>query len=417
MRLLRFIVLHSVLLSIVLTYNFWYNQIMFTLLTKIFIKNYQDVKNQKVRQKYGTLAGFYGIFLNLVLFSIKLTAGLISKSIAITADALNNLSDAGASIITVLGFKLSGKKPDKDHPFGHGRFEYITGLFVSVLILMMGFELLKSSISSIINPQVVKSSYLAISILIVSILTKAYMYFFNHRVAKKIDSASMEATAKDSLSDTISTFVVLICSILYFCGFDKFPIDGIAGLLVSIFILKNGIDSIKDTIQPLLGKAPQKEFVDEIEKTVMAHKIVEATHDLVVHDYGPGRLMISLHAEVDGTKNVFDIHDEIDNIEVELSKKFNCDAVIHMDPIDVHSSEIKQLKELVRKIAKSIDDTLSIHDLRIVPGNTHTNVLFDLVKPHECKLSDSQVKQIIQNKVYEQLPKYNCVIKVEPPFV
>lgn len=390
---------------------------MFSLLTKIFIKNYNDVKNPIVRQQYGTLSGAYGIFLNALLFCIKLVAGLLTKSIAITADAMNNLSDAGASIITVLGFRLAGKKPDQEHPFGHGRFEYITGIFVSILILVMGLELLKTSVISILNPEQVIGSWLSICILVISIFVKTYMYFFNHHVAKKINSASMEATAKDSLSDTISTSVVLISTIIYMLNITKLPVDGIAGLFVSIFILKNGFDSVKDTIRPLLGQPPEKEFVAEIEKLVMSYDIVEGIHDLIVHDYGLGRVMISLHAEVDGTKNIFDIHDEIDNIEVALSKKFNCSATIHMDPIDVKSKEVKTLKELVGKCAKELDPNLSIHDLRIVPGTTHTNVLFDLVKPHECKIPDEQLSQMLAKKISDLKPKYFCVIKVEPPFI
>lgn len=390
---------------------------MFALLIKIFIKTPEDVKNPEVRQRYGTLAGAYGIVLNVFLFLIKLFAGILSKSIAITADAMNNLSDAGASIVTILGFKLSGMKPDKDHPFGHGRFEYITGLFVSVLILIMGFELLKSSVESIIKPKEISCSLLSIVILLVSIFVKAYMYFFNHSVAKKITSTSMEATAKDSLSDTISTFVVLISSLVNIFNLTDFPVDGIAGLFVSLFILKSGIDSVRETIQPLLGQPPEKEFVDQIEECVMTHSMVIGIHDLIVHDYGPGRVMVSLHAEVDGKQNIFEIHDEIDNIEVELSEKFNCLATIHMDPIDVDSKVVHQLKELIKDIASRIDCNLSIHDLRIVPGLTHTNVLFDLVKPYECKISDSAILQEVSNKVKEKFPNHNCVIKIETPYL
>lgn len=227
----------------------------------------------------------------------------------------------------------------------------------------------------------------------------------------------MEATAKDSLSDTVSTFVVLISTVIYMLNLTNLPVDGIAGLFVSLFIIKNGIESVRDTIQPLLGQPPEKEFVEEIERLVMSHEIVEGIHDLIVHDYGPGRVMVSLHAEVDGTKNIFDIHDEIDNIEVELGEKFNCTATIHMDPIDINSREIKELKELVKTCAKEIYADLTIHDLRIVPGTTHTNVLFDLVKPHECTIPDSRLSEMLSKKVNDLKPKYFCVIKVEPPFV
>lgn len=390
---------------------------MFSLLTRIFIKNYTDVKNPDVRRQYGALSGVFGIFLNLLLFGIKLTAGFISRSIAITADAMNNLSDAGASIITVLGFKLAGKKPDKNHPFGHGRFEYVTGLFVSFLILMMGFELLKSSVAAVLHPEPVSGTMISVVILVISICVKAYMYFFNHAVSKKINSASMEATAKDSLSDTVSTSVVLVSTVLYMFHVTELPVDGIAGLVVSVFILKNGYDSVRDTIQPLLGQPPEKEFVEEIDRVVMAHKMVSGIHDLIVHDYGPGRVMVSLHAEVDGTENIFAVHDEIDNIETELNEKFNCSATIHMDPVDVNSSELKELKEIVKSCATEIAPELSVHDLRIVPGTTHTNIVFDLVKPHECDIPDAKLSETLSEKVRACKPNCCCVIKVEPSFV
>lgn len=390
---------------------------MFTLLTKIFIKNYDDVKNPVVRQKYGELSGAYGIFLNVILFLIKFLAGLFSKSLAIIADAMNNLSDAGASVITVLGFKLSGKKPDRDHPFGHGRMEYITGLFVSFLILMMGVELFKSAVSSIVHPEPVSGSIFSIAILVISILIKAYMYFFNHNVAKKINSSSMEATAKDSLSDTISTLVVLISIVIYMFKKTSFPVDGIAGIFVAAFILKNGVESLLDTIHPLLGQPPEKEFVEKIEKMVMSHDVVEGVHDLIIHDYGPGRMMISLHAEVDGRKNIFDIHDDIDNIEVELSEKFNCTATIHMDPIEIGSKKIQTIKKQIVEIINDIDESLTIHDLRIVPGKTHTNVVFDLVKPHDCPIEDDVLSKKVSRIFHQKQPHYYCVIKVEPPFV
>ena len=341
---------------------------------------------------------------------------------AVVADAFNNLSDATGSIVTILGFKISGKKPDAEHPFGHGRMEYIAGLIVSFLIIIMGYELLKSSIGAIRNPEPPKTDFITIIILSVSILVKFYMYFYNHSLSKKMNSVVMDATAKDSLNDTISTGVVLFTVVLtiIFKSFGKeipVPLDGIAGLFVAIFILKGGFDSAKETVDPLLGKTASKEFADEIEKTVMAHKKICGMHDLVLHDYGPEKIMVSFHAEVPGDENIFELHDEIDNIECEISRKFNCSCVIHMDPIDKNNSEIEKLKKFIIEKAKKIDSNISIHDLRIVPGPSHTNVIFDAVRPFECKYSETELKEFLCNIVKEYNSSYFAVIQIDQPFI
>ncbi len=395
---------------------------MLSILAKVFIKNSKNYKNPQVRNQYGILCGVVGICFNIFLFAFKFFAGILSNSVAVVADAFNNLSDATGSIVTILGFKISGKKPDAEHPFGHGRMEYIAGLIVSFLIIIMGYELLKSSIGAIRNPEPPKTDFLTIIILSVSILVKFYMYFYNHSLSKKMNSVVMDATAKDSLNDTISTGVVLFTVVLtiIFKSFGKeipVPLDGIAGLFVAIFILKGGFDSAKETVDPLLGKTASKEFADEIEKTVMAHKKICGMHDLVLHDYGPEKSMVSFHAEVPGDENIFELHDEIDNIECEISRKFNCSCVIHMDPIDKNNSEIEKLKKFIIEKAKKIDSNISIHDLRIVPGPSHTNVIFDAVRPFECKYSETELKEFLCNIVKEYNSSYFAVIQIDQPFI
>ena len=395
---------------------------MLNLLAKIFIKDRKNFKNPQVRNQYGILCGIVGICFNIFLFAFKFFAGILSNSVAVVADAFNNLSDATGSIVTILGFKISGKKPDAEHPFGHGRMEYIAGLIVSFLIIIMGYELLKSSVGAIKNPEPLKTDFLTIIILSVSILVKFYMYFYNHSLSKKMNSVVMEATAKDSLNDTISTGVVLAIVIIniIFSSLGKeisVPLDGFAGLFVAIFILKGGFDSVKETVDPLLGKNADKEFVDNIEKTVMAHRKICGMHDLVLHDYGPEKIMVSFHAEVPGDENIFELHDEIDNIECEISKKFNCSCVIHMDPIDKNNAEHEQLKNFIIEKAKNVEPNISIHDLRIVPGPSHTNVIFDAVRPFESKYSEDELKELLCGIVKEYNSSYFAVIQIDQPFI
>ncbi|MEE0886155.1 MAG: cation diffusion facilitator family transporter [Treponema sp.] len=395
---------------------------MLNLLAKIFIKDRKNFKNPQVRNQYGILCGIVGICFNIFLFAFKFFAGILSNSVAVVADAFNNLSDATGSIVTILGFKISGKKPDAEHPFGHGRMEYIAGLIVSFLIIIMGYELLKSSVGAIKNPEPLKTDFLTIIILSVSILVKFYMYFYNHSLSKKMNSVVMEATAKDSLNDTISTGVVLAIVIIniIFSSLGKeisVPLDGFAGLFVAIFILKGGFDSVKETVDPLLGKNADKEFVDNIEKTVMAHRKICGMHDLVLHDYGPEKIMVSFHAEVPGDENIFELHDEIDNIECEISKKFNCSCVIHMDPIDKNNAELEQLKNFIIEKAKNVEPNISIHDLRIVPGPSHTNVIFDAVRPFESKYSEDELKELLCGIVKEYNSSYFAVIQIDQPFI
>ena len=352
-----------------------------------------------MRQAYGTLCGAAGIGLNLLLFLGKWIAGTLSHSIAITADAFNNLSDAGSSIITLIGFRISGQKPDPEHPFGHGRMEYISGLLVSVAILIMGFELVKSSVEKIIHPEAIDSSPVILGILAASILVKLYMFYYNRSISSKIDSAAMKATAMDSLSDTVSTALVLAATV----------ISQLTGLL-----LDGGGSTLKETMDLLLGQPPKKEFIKEIRKIVISHPLIYDIHDLIVHDYGPGRLMISLHAEVDAQGDIQAIHEQIDHIEHELQEKLHCSATIHMDPIVTNDTEVLEMKEKVKQIVHDFDPSFSMHDFRMVKGTTRTNLIFDVSVPSGTKTTDNQIVNELKNRIHE-IPgsKYFAVIQVD----
>lgn len=388
---------------------------MITLLSKIFIKDRTDYLSPAVRRAYGTLCSIVGIFLNILMFAGKFIAGTIAKSVSITADAFNNLSDAASSIITLLGFRLAGKKPDPNHPFGHGRIEYLSGLAVSVLILVMGFELLKSSVTKIFNPEPIVPSMLAGGIMVAAILIKVYMAIYNKGIGKKIDSAAMAAVAADSLSDTISTFVVLLSMIVYKL-FDV-NIDAYAGVLVAVLILKTGIESVRDTIAPLLGQAPEPELVNKIEEIVMSQEHVVGIHDFIVHDYGPGRLFVSLHAEVPGDIDIFVLHDEIDNAEFDLRREIGCEPTIHMDPVVVNDERVIAMKAKIEEIINSYDATLTFHDFRMVPGETHTNLLFDVVVPAKYKKSNEEVEAELKELIESQCDGCFAVMHVEQSYV
>ena len=384
---------------------------MFQLLSKLFIKNHEDYTDPKVRQSYGILAGAVGILLNFLLFAAQALAGLLSHSIAITADAFNNLSDAGSSVITLIGFRLSGQEADSDHPYGHGRIEYLSGLVVAAIILLMGVELIKSSFSKILHPELPDFSPVIVFILTLSILVKLYMYMYNHRISVRIDSAAMKATAADSLNDCIATAAVLASSLIgHFTGVS---IDGWCGLIVGIFILRAGIEAAKDTVDPLLGKAPDPAFVEHIRSIVLSHPEVLDVHDLLVHDYGPGRMMISLHAEVPAEGDFLKLHDIIDNIERELQTTLSCSAVIHMDPVLTKDSETSRLHEIVSGLAKQLDPSVSVHDLRLVKGPTHTNVIFDVAVPFQFRMDDPEIRAYFSEKIRLLDGSYFCVVNID----
>ena len=385
---------------------------MVALLVKRFIPEGGDEKTR--RRLYGVLCGAVGIGLNVLLFIGKFFAGTLAGSIAITADAFNNLSDAGSSFITLLGFQLAGQKPDSDHPFGHGRMEYLSGLVVSMLILLMGFELAKSSLQKILHPEMVTFSPLVLGILVVSIAVKFYMFLYNRHYGKAIGSSAMEATAMDCIGDCVATAAVLVATLVG--HYMHWMIDGWCGIVVAGFILWSGINSIKDTLDPLLGTPPTAEFVEEIRDVVLAHKAIYGIHDLVVHDYGPGRVMISLHAEVSATADMMETHDMIDNVEQELKEQLGCEAVIHMDPIVTDDGVTEKTRQKVAALVRCIDDAITIHDFRMVIGPTHTNVIFDAVVPFEFRLTDAEVAEKIRMIVRTLDGNYFAVVKVEKSY-
>ncbi len=386
---------------------------MISLLSKIFIKNSETLSIAERRAKYGSLCGFLGIFLNLFLFGGKLFVGLASGAISAVADAFNNLSDAASSVITLLGFRLASQKPDSDHPFGHGRFEYISGLIVSLLILLVGFELGKTSIERIISPPDADNFPFVASVVIlaISVLVKLYMAYYNRAIGKKIASTAMMATATDSMSDAVATSVVLACMLV--SHFTNLQIDAYCGLAVSLFIMYSGFRSAKETVSPLLGQPPTQELVDEIENIVKNYPIVSGIHDLVVHDYGPGRLMVSLHAEVPANGDLLEIHDVIDNAEKELGEKLSCEAVIHMDPIQKGDVYVEETREKIETLIHILDERISIHDFRMVIGATHTNVLFDAVIPYALNLSEADAKKKISALVQTIDPAFCPVIHID----
>ena len=384
---------------------------MTKLLLKLFIKDYENTNDLVVRGKYGVLSGLVGIVTNLILCSIKIFAGFISGSLSIMADGINNLSDAGSSIVTMVGFKLATLPPDEEHPFGHERIEYISGMIVAFIIVIIGLSLLKSSIEKIINPTPVEADIYVYIILASSILLKLWQGIFNRKVGKKINSTAILATAQDSLNDVISTCVVLVGIIVSIL--TSFNIDGYLGVLVSLFILKSGIDLVKETAKPLIGVAPSKEEVEEISNKILSYEGILGIHDLVFHSYGPNKKFITVHTEVDASVNVMLSHDMIDNIERDFKHDLNIDLVIHMDPVDIKDENTNFYKKVVLEIVNNYDADFSIHDFRIVSGPTHTNLLFDLVIPVKYKLKPAQVKAEIKELISQYDSKLFAVIQID----
>lgn len=385
---------------------------MINRLVRLFIQDCDNVTDPAVREKYGVLSGAVGIVLNLLLSAGKFFAGVVTGSIAITADAFNNLSDAGSSVVTLVGFKLAGQKADDGHPFGHGRAEYLAGLLVSLMILLVGLELGKTSIGKILHPEAVDFSPVSVAILAASILVKLWMSHFNRVLGKKLGSAAMAATAADSLSDVVATSAVLAGTLAG--HFAHLSIDGWAGAVVAVFILKAGWGAAKDTINPLLGASPDPELVHAIREVVLSHHQVVGMHDLIIHDYGPGRSMLSLHAEVPMDADMLAVHDVIDDIERELKEKFHIEAVIHMDPIATKDPLTNELKAKVAGLVQQIDPAMTIHDFRMTQGPHHQNLIFDVVVPHSSDLTDEEVKSRIAGRMGE-LPggPYFAVVSVD----
>lgn len=384
---------------------------MIGLLSRFFIHDRLHYSDTTVRKQYGVLAGAVGIFLNLLLFTFKFIAGTLSGAISITADAFNNLSDAFSSILSLIGFHMADKKPDKGHPFGHGRMEYVSGLLISIMIILMGIELGKTSIGRILNPEVPDGSILTLVVLIAAICVKVYMFIYNRGYGKKINSSSMRATALDSLSDSVATTVVLLSVILL--KLTGWNLDGYAGLAVSGFILFTGVKSVKETIDPLLGKAPEDEMVEQVFAIVADYKEIIGVHDLIVHDYGPGRCIISFHGEVPEDGDIRDLHDVIDQCERSIEEAIGCEVTIHMDPVSVNNQKVDAVREGICQKIREYNEDISIHDFRMVEGNTHTNIIFDAVVPLDSPLSDEEVELRISEIVISLGDNYIPVIKID----
>lgn len=388
---------------------------MITLLARLFIRDRDKVADAGVRRAYGMLCSLTGIGLNVLLFLGKYLAGRLSGSIAMTADAFNNLSDAGSSVITLLGFRMAAKKPDPGHPFGHGRIEYLSGVAVSLIIIVVGVQLGLESIDKIISPEPVDAGLVPMLVLVASICVKGYMFAYNRGIGRKINSPGMSATAMDSLSDSIATSVVLISMLL--ARFADVNVDGWGGAAVAIFIIFSGFKAAKETLSPLLGNPPDPQLVRDITDIVMSHPEVLNVHDLIVHDYGPGRLMISLHAEVPGDGDIYALHDAIDTAEYELQQKLGCSAVIHMDPVSPDGTKTAHMREELAEAAKAIDPRLTIHDFRIVDGPTHTNVIFDAVLPNDSSVTEDDAKAQLETIVHSLWQNSHPKVHIDRPFV
>ena len=384
---------------------------MTDLLSRLFVKDHQNTSSPLVRRAYGTLVSITGILLNLLLFVAKFVVGTLFGSISIVGDAVNNLSDAGSQIISLVTFRISAKPADREHPFGHARIEYVTSMIVAFLVLLIGFELLKESVSKIFNPSLPERSWVAAIVLALSIFVKLWLGLFNKRIGKRIDSAVMRATAADSLSDALSTGAVLIATLVMLL----FPslninLDAYMGVIVAVLILIAGLRILNETKNSILGESPSEEIVKTISECVEKNPDALGIHDMVVHNYGPGHIIASLHIEVDGKKDIFHTHDMIDNIERELRSVHGIEATIHMDPIVTDDERISTLREYVDGVVKSIDRALRIHDFRFVEGETHTNLIFDVSVPFEIKQSDSELNAAISSAIQKINPTYFAVI-------
>lgn len=387
---------------------------MVSILVKLFTKDKQTEAEK--RSAVGKVCGFMGIFFNLLLFAAKFTAGFLSGSIAIIADAFNNLSDAGSSVIMLAGFRMAEKKPDPHHPFGHGRMEYISGLAVSFMIILMGVELLKSSFKGLIEPALPQFGVLTTAVLILSVFVKLYIFIYNRSFGKKINSQAMLATASDGLSDMVSTAAVLLCSVISLAtGFVY--IDAICGLVLSALILYAGVRAARETVSPLLGQPPSQEFVKQVQSIAMSDEKIIGIHDMIVHDYGPGRVMVSLHCEVSSADNVIELHEVIDGVETRISRELNCMAIIHMDPVDLNDELLTELRGSLGEIVKQVDERASFHDLRIVRASGHVNIIFDLLLPTDVKISEKQAKETVTGEIKKLVADCECIINIDNDFM
>ena len=387
---------------------------MTDLLSRIFVKNNRCTTDPRVRAAYGTLVSVTGIVLNLLLFAAKFTVGVLFGSISIVGDAVNNLSDAGSQIISLISFRMAAKPADREHPFGHGRIEYVASLIVSLLVLFIGFELIRESIAKIIDPVLPERSWVAVFILGGSILVKLWLGLFNRKIGKRIDSAVMRATATDSLSDALSTGAILVTTlILLFFPDLSWNLDAYMGVVVAILILIAGARILNEAKNSLLGEAPSHEIVKQITDTVAKYPQALGIHDMTVHNYGPGRVIAALHIEVDGKIDIFETHDMIDTIEQELRREFGIEATIHMDPIVTDDEQVNAMRATVLEVVRTINPALQIHDFRFVSGKTHTNLIFDISAPFEIKISDEEIRREVAERISRIDPSYFTVVTVD----
>lgn len=384
-------------------------------LFKKFIKDYENVKDSDVRDSYGKLAGTVGIVSNSLLCIMKILIGWISGSIAIIADGINNLADASSSIITLVGFKLAALPEDEEHPYGHARIEYLAGMAVSVMIILVGVELGKSSIDKILEPSPLEFSWVLVAVLILAIVIKVWQARFNISTGKKINSLALMATGADSRNDVISTCVVLLGVLIG--HFAEIQIDGYLGLLVAVFIIWSGICLVKETVSPLLGEAPDHELVEQIAQIAKSHEGILDIHDLAVHNYGPGKIFASIHLEVDASVDVMESHDLVDNIEHEIANKLNINITAHMDPVDLSTPYRAEIMEIIKNAIKPIDGVVSMHDLRLVTGPTHTNVIFDIVIAPGCKSSEDEIKKVIDDAIHKKYPNFFTAIDFDKSYI
>lgn len=383
-------------------------------LVNSFIKNNEDIKNPKVRNAYGTLGGIVGIVINFILFLIKFFVGMLVGSIAISADAFNNLSDAGSSVITIIGFKMASKPADAEHPFGHGRIEYLSALIVAFLVMLVGVQFIKSSVERILNPTTITFEIIPFILLLISIGFKVWLSTFNKFVGNKINSSALKAAATDALGDVFTSSTVVVSFLL--AKFTTFPLDGYIGVFVALAILYAGFGLVKETLNPLLGEAPDPELVNEICERVLSYPLISGVHDLIIHNYGPGRIIASLHAEIPADKDIMEIHNVIDRVERELSKDLNIHLVIHMDPICVITDEIKETWDYVETVLRKYPVIKSMHDFRIVGEGDTKNLIFDIVVSPSIsghRKEKEKMLRDIKNSIHAEHPQYNCVITVD----
>lgn len=387
---------------------------MISFICKMFVKS-EDYQDEAVRERVGSIASFIGMFCNILLFFVKFVMGILSNSIAITSDAFNNLSDSASNIITLLGYKLAAKPADKDHPFGHGRVEYLTSLVIAMIILLVGFELLRDSFDKVLHPQPIVFSWVVLGSLIFSIALKFWMAHFYQKMGNKINSSVLKATTQDSLNDCIATGASVVALILSL--FVSWPIDGLMGCFVSVFILYSGYNIIKSTVDELLGKPADKLMTHEIEKLILANPIIVGIHDMIIHDYGPGKLLGSAHVEVNSSMDFLQAHDVVDEVERQVYEKMKIMMTLHMDPIEVDNQSVQENKQMVEEIITSIEPKMTIHDFRTVIGPTHTNLIFDVVVPYECKMKNEEILNQIEEKLKGKEKTYYVVITFDRSFI